>query len=58
MAKHFHPYHLVEPSPFPYMASFGALGLTTGAVMYFHSYSYGGALLLTSALLIIIVAYS
>lgn len=58
MAKHFHPYHLVEPSPFPYMASFGALGLTTGAVMYFQSYSYGGTLLIASATLIIVVAYS
>jgi hypothetical protein len=30
---HYHPYHLVEPSPYPYMASFGALGLTTGSVL-------------------------
>jgi hypothetical protein len=33
MAQHYHPYHLVEPSPYPYTASFGALGLTGGAAM-------------------------
>jgi len=58
MAKHYHPYHLVEPSPYPYMAAFASLGLTTGAVMYFHSYNNGGTLLITSAILLIIVASS
>jgi len=58
MSKHYHPYHLVEPSPFPYMASFSALGLTVGGVMYFHSYEYGGTLTIVSAILIISIAYS
>ena len=58
MAKHYHPYHLVEPSPYPYMASFSALGLTTGAVMYFHSYNFGGVLLSFSFFLLIIISYS
>lgn len=58
MSKHYHPYHLVEPSPYPYMASFGALGLTTGAVMYFHSYTGGGLLVSVSLLLITIIAYT
>lgn len=54
---HYHPYHLVEPSPYPYMASFGALALTIGAVMYFHSYAYGNYLALSSFILISFVAY-
>lgn len=58
MAKHYHPYHLVEPSPYPYMASFSALGLTTGAVMYFHAYNYGGVLLSVSLLLLVLISYS
>jgi cytochrome c oxidase subunit 3 len=56
--KHYHPYHLVENSPHPLMASFSALGLTVGAVMYFHSYKLGGTLMSSSALLLIIIAYT
>lgn len=37
-----HPYHMVDPSPWPLVASMGALGFTTGMVMYMHSYSGGG----------------
>jgi hypothetical protein len=40
------------------MASFSALGLTVGGVMYFHSYEYGGTLTIVSAILIISIAYS
>ena len=58
MAKHYHPYHLVEPSPYPYMASFAALGVTTGAVMYFHSYEFGGSFLFLSLVLLTIIAYN
>lgn len=58
MSRQFHPYHLVEPSPYPYMAAFAALGLTTGGVMYFHSFDNGGTLLSISALLLIIIAAS
>ena len=34
-----HPYHLVDPSPWPLCASLGAFGLTFGGVMYMHNYS-------------------
>jgi len=40
-----HPYHLVDPSPWPLTASLGALGLTSGLVMWFHAYVGGGELL-------------
>ena len=28
-----HPYHLVDPSPWPFVGSIGGLGLTFGGVM-------------------------
>ena len=37
-----HPFHLVDPSPWPLVASLGSLAATTGGVMWFHSYSGGG----------------
>ena len=55
MSKHYHPFHLVDPSPWPFVGSFAALGLTVGTVLYFHSYSYGLELLLSSFTLILLV---
>jgi cytochrome c oxidase subunit 3 len=40
-----HPFHLVEPSPWPILVSFSLLSLTTGAVMYMHGYPNGNLLL-------------
>ena len=34
-----HPFHLVEPSPWPLAASFALLILTTTSVMNFHGWS-------------------
>ncbi len=31
-----HPFHLVDPSPWPLFASFAAFVSTIGAVMYMH----------------------
>lgn len=36
-----HPYHLVEPSPWPAVGSFSALLLTGGGVMWMHAYALG-----------------
>jgi hypothetical protein len=41
-----HPFHLVEPSPWPILVSFSLLSLTTGAVMYIHGHSNGNLLLI------------
>nr|YP_010323265.1 cytochrome c oxidase subunit III [Leptophyton benayahui]UKP88400.1 cytochrome c oxidase subunit 3 [Leptophyton benayahui] len=41
MSQVYHPYHLVTPSPWPYIGSIGALLVTAGSVLYFH-YSYPG----------------
>ena len=37
-----HPYHLVDPSPWPISTSFALLVLTISAVMYMHGFNYGG----------------
>ena len=36
-----HPYHLVDPSPWPLVASFAALLLTGGGVMWMHGHGLG-----------------
>jgi len=36
-----HPYHLVDPSPWPILVSFSLLSLTTGAVMYLQGHPNG-----------------
>ena len=40
-----HPYHLVDPSPWPIITASAALALTTGMVLYMHSY-VGGSFVL------------
>ena len=40
-----HPYHLVDPSPWPLFASFAAFVSTVGGVMYMHAYDGGGTVL-------------
>jgi cytochrome c oxidase subunit 3 len=37
-----HPFHLVDPSPWPLFGSFAALTTTSGAVMWMHGYVNGG----------------
>ena len=41
-----HPYHLVDPSPWPISTSFALLVLTLSAVMYMHCYANSGILLI------------
>nr|YP_009541985.1 cytochrome c oxidase subunit III [Neogoniolithon spectabile]AYR06655.1 cytochrome c oxidase subunit III [Neogoniolithon spectabile] len=36
-----HPFHLVDPSPWPFMAAFSAFSSATGAVLYMHAYKIG-----------------
>lgn len=53
-----HSYHLVDPSPWPIVASFGALMLTTGAVLYMHKFIGGWRLFLTGFIIILYVMYT
>jgi hypothetical protein len=41
-----HPYHSVDPSPWPLVASISSLVTAVGAAMYFHSYQNGNLILL------------
>ena len=54
MSKHYHPYHIVDNSPWPYVMSVGALALTSGSVLFFHSYE-GGPLIASSGLILILL---
>jgi cytochrome c oxidase subunit 3 len=48
-----HPFHLVDPSPWPLLASFSALISTVGGVLYMHGYQ-GGSSMLTLGLMMIL----
>lgn len=52
-----HQFHLVDPSPWPLLASLGAFMLTTGTVLYMHRMIGGWALLTNGFLLIIYVMF-
>lgn len=52
-----HPYHLVDPSPWPMLTSFSALWLTTGLVLFFHQYS-GAGTIVSGALLCLLYTVS
>lgn len=40
-----HPFHLVDPSPWPFFASFFAFSCAISAVLYFHTFNLGRNLL-------------
>jgi cytochrome c oxidase subunit 3 len=52
------PYHLVDWSPWPFLAGLTTLSLTLGGVMYLHSYELGGALVLLAFGLLVSIAWS
>ena len=47
-----HPYHLVEPSPWPCLGAGGAFFITVGSVVYFH---YGLSQIMYLGVLIIVI---
>lgn len=53
-----HSYHLVDPSPWPLLASFGAFMLTSGLVLYMHKFVGGWQLLSTGFTLILYIMYT
>ena len=56
--KTLHSFHLVDPSPWPLVASLGAFMLTLGGVLYMHNFLGGGQLLLTGLSIILYVMYT
>jgi cytochrome c oxidase subunit 3 len=55
---HKHPYHLVDPSPWPFIISFGLFFFTFGTAMFFHGYTGGKILTFTGFSIIILVFYT
>lgn len=55
---HKHPYHLVDPSPWPFLISFGLFFLTFGMAMMFHNYTGGGFLIFTGLIMILGIMYT
>nr|AYR06627.1 cytochrome c oxidase subunit III [Renouxia sp.] len=52
-----HPFHLVDPSPWPFMASLSAFSCTIGGVLYIHAYKYGGISLFLGFLTLIFTMF-
>lgn len=55
-AQH-HRFHIVTPSPWPLVASLGALMLTTGSVMWFHGFEPSTTLVYTGLTTILAVMF-
>ena len=53
-----HPYHLVNPSPWPIVMSFALLGLTGGGVMFMHKIAWGPWIAIASLLVVLYVMYA
>jgi len=51
-----HPFHLVNPSPWPISVSAALLGLTIGSAMYFHSFNKGIYLVVISFIFVALLA--
>ena len=53
-----HSYHLVDPSPWPFVGAFGGFMLTLGGVLYMHKFNGGFNLFLTGFITILFVMYA
>jgi cytochrome c oxidase subunit 3 len=53
-----HSFHLVDPSPWPFVAAFGAFMMTSGGVLYMHKFLGGGDLFLTGFCILLYVMYT
>jgi cytochrome c oxidase subunit 3 len=54
--NHQHPFHLVDPSPWPLTASIAAFFTTFGIVLYIHGYESGSTLLSLGLFILIFVS--
>ena len=53
-----HPYHLVDPSPWPFLISFGCFFFTFGMVLVFHNYFFGKILTIIGLSLILLIMFT
>jgi len=52
-----HPFHLVDPSPWPLVASISLLTITSSGVMYIHGFNGGGFTFLVGFVLLLFTKY-
>lgn len=52
-----HPFHLVDPSPWPFVASLSAFSCVIGGVLYMHAYVQGEVVLLFGFTMLIIIMF-
>ena len=52
MSEHYHPYHIVTPSPWPAFGSLSALVLTMSSVAFFHGYIFGDIIMLIALIML------
>jgi cytochrome c oxidase subunit 3 len=52
-----HPFHLVDPSPWPFTASIAVFGCATGLVMYMQAYEGSSFLLISSFIILLSVMF-
>lgn len=52
-----HPFHLVDPSPWPFVASLAAFSCAIGGVMFMHAYKNGGFTLLVGFLSLLTIMF-
>lgn len=57
MSAH-HPFHLVEPSPWPLLAAISAFTLTFGGVLYMHRFSVGFLILCFGAIFLSFIFFT
>lgn len=57
MSAHSHKFHLVDPSPWPFVMSMAALTATTGGVLYMHTVAMGGFTLAFGIFMILYTMY-
>jgi cytochrome c oxidase subunit 3 len=53
-----HAFHLVDPSPWPFISAIGALTMIFGGVLYMHGYVLGSFLYKFGIVIVIFMMYS
>jgi len=53
-----HEYHILPPSPWPLIGAFAALIMAAGAIMWMHSYAYGGTVFFLGVAGVLFTMYS
>lgn len=52
-----HPFHIVDPSPWPFFGSLSAFTIAIGAVLYFHGFYKGEIILISGIVHLILVTF-